>query len=72
MQVRLHWGFEFILKQNIFKLPFPGSMDVNLNYTWSNNLFADFIDNEQVLMEIVAIIPSNIGHTFIKGNHWNN
>ena len=63
-----HWGIEFMLKQNIFKLPsFPGSMDVNVNYTWSSNIFVDFIDNEQVFDgNKLPGIPSNVAHTFIK------
>lgn len=63
-----HWGIEFMVKQNIFKLPsFPGCMDVNVNYTWSSNIFVDFINNEQVFNgNKLPGIPSNVANSFIK------
>ena len=66
-----HWGIEFMLGNKIYlNYPFPGSMDVNVNYTWSSNIFVDFIDNEQVFNgNKLPGIPSN-GHTpLLNGNH---
>lgn len=63
-----HWGIEFLLKQKIFNFyTFPGSMYVNVNYTWSTNNFVDFIDNDIVYNDNkLPGIPSNIAHTLIK------
>ncbi len=44
-----HIGFELMLKQRILWLQsFPGRLSLNTSYTWSDNRFIDFTDNEKV------------------------
>ena len=44
-----HSGFELMVKQRVFRnRSFPGNLDMNANYTWSNNKFIDFTDNDKV------------------------
>ncbi|MDD4008216.1 MAG: TonB-dependent receptor [Fermentimonas sp.] len=63
-----HTGFEFMIKQNIFKLPsFPGSLNLNANYTWSQNKFIDFTDNEIVYDgKKLPGIPSHIAQANLQ------
>jgi len=44
-----HRGLELMLKQRIFRyVSFPGSLNLNTNYTISLNHFVEFTDNEEV------------------------
>ncbi len=44
-----HIGFELMLKRRILWLQsFPGRLSLNTSYTWSDNRFIDFTDNEKV------------------------
>ncbi|MDD4777428.1 MAG: TonB-dependent receptor [Fermentimonas sp.] len=63
-----HTGFEFAVKQRVFRLPtFPGSLNLNANYTWSHNKFIDFTDNDIVYDgNMLPGIPSHIAQANLQ------
>jgi iron complex outermembrane receptor protein len=62
-----HNGFEFLIKQKILRLSsFPGTLNLNANYTWSINKFVDFTDNDQKFDgNKLPGIPAQIAHANI-------
>ena len=57
-----HWGVELLWKQLVFQhLNFPGNLNVNANYTFSQNRFIDFTDNDNTFDgNLLPGIPSNL------------
>ncbi|HAR38539.1 MAG TPA: hypothetical protein DCS09_08235, partial [Porphyromonadaceae bacterium] len=63
-----HSGLELMLKQRIFRFKtFPGSLQMNTNYTWSRNRFIDFNDNGEVYNgNKLPGIPSHMAHVGLQ------
>lgn len=63
-----HTGIELMLKQRIFRFQvFPGSLQMNTNYTWSRNRFIDFNDHGEVYDgNSLPGIPSHIAQAGLE------
>ena len=65
-----HRGIELLLKQRIFQLSnFPGNLNLNANYTYSQNKFIDFTDNDKTYNG--NLLPGIPSHLFQASLVWN-
>jgi iron complex outermembrane receptor protein len=65
-----HKGVEIMLKQEIFNNTFfPGNLFLNINYTFSHNIFKDFTDDDNVYNG--KQLPGIPSHIYQTNFHWN-
>lgn len=63
-----HGGLELTLQQRVFQFPaFPGSLQINANYTYSKNTFIDFEDDGSLYDgNVLPGVPSHVARGVLR------